>query len=177
MDIPQLLQLVITSYFAGERNEMILIISTAIAASIVTIYLSSRIPSPLIRALNITVISAALLLAITALSLLIRDAAIQENLLSGLSTEQILLLLSAELQRINVIIDKYHVYRYISALLAIMSLLGVCISRHRYVHGVAAGLLLLVIAQLTIDHYSENRALRYQQALTQLLYSLQATSN
>ena len=37
--------------------------------------------------------------------------------------------------------------------------------------GISIGLILLSIAQLAIDHYSENRAIQYQSQLFHALYS------
>jgi hypothetical protein len=42
-----------------------------------------------------------------------------------------------------------------------IALAAVALSRRAWVNGAAAGVLLLVIAQVMIDHYSEARALRY----------------
>ena len=41
------------------------------------------------------------------------------------------------------------------------ALLILALSRQPWLHGVAAGMLLLVVAQVVIDRYSENRATSY----------------
>jgi hypothetical protein len=69
------------------------------------------------------------------------------------------------------VIRKYPLYRITAMVLGLVALIAVATLRRSAVVGVAAGLLVLVVAQWTIDHYSEERARRYhallEEALTQ----------
>jgi asparagine N-glycosylation enzyme membrane subunit Stt3 len=56
------------------------------------------------------------------------------------------------------VIRKYPYYRVAALGLGVVALAAVALSRRGWVNGAAAGVLLLVVAQATIDHYSEGRA-------------------
>jgi hypothetical protein len=53
----------------------------------------------------------------------------------------------------------------LAAAIALLALLGLVLSGRGWIHGVAAGLLMLVVAQVLIDHYSEHRAADYLRKL------------
>jgi hypothetical protein len=59
------------------------------------------------------------------------------------------------------VIRKYPYYRIGALGLGLFALVAVAVSRRAWVNGAAAGLLLVVVAQVGIDHYSEARAMRY----------------
>jgi preprotein translocase subunit SecY len=72
---------------------------------------------------------------------------------------------TGEAERIRVVISKYKYYRYGAAVIGLIAIAGFLTSDRGRVHGVAAGLLLLVPAQVMIDHFSEQRAHIYLQQL------------
>jgi hypothetical protein len=67
------------------------------------------------------------------------------------------------------VIRKYPLYRYAAIVLGLVALIAVVTMRRSAVVGAAAGLLVLVVAQWTIDHYSEERARRYDALLGEAL--------
>ena len=64
------------------------------------------------------------------------------------------------------VIGKYAVYRRAVAVIAMLGLLALLISNRSWVHGVSAGFLTLAIAQVLIDHFSQERAEDYSRALS-----------
>jgi hypothetical protein len=63
------------------------------------------------------------------------------------------------------VIRKYPSYRRVALGLAVLALVGVAATRIGWVNGAAAGILVLVVAQTVVDHYSEARAIRYAREL------------
>ncbi|MGQ0709555.1 MAG: hypothetical protein ACT4NV_07360 [Rhodoferax sp.] len=129
-------------YFAGERREMLLILAGALVSVLLTGGLYLLVRDGFTKALLITVIIAACLLSVSAISLLNRDPKLHDGLVS------------------------------VSFVLALIACSGVFVSRAAWVHGAAVGLLLVVVAQLAIDHYSQARAERYLGQLHVALSSL-----
>lgn len=123
------------------------------------LWLSSR--SDFALAFVVTVLAAAALLSATGASLLVRDKGLSTALRQGIGSPQQASVGSTERERIQGVISKYRYYRYGAAVFAALSLLGLLFSHRGWVHGSAAGLLLLVVAQVLIDHFSEQRARLY----------------
>ncbi|UTV98427.1 hypothetical protein KDW99_14300 [Marinomonas rhizomae] len=165
------IQSAINAYFLGERNEMISIIVGSVMVSTCIILLNRKYQRNLIKSISWSVSASGLLLSATAISLLFRDAELRNTLLSGLSASHTTELLTTELQRINTVVGKYRIYQCVSAGIIVSSLFAVFFSKHSTVRGISIGLILLSIAQLAIDHYSENRAIQYQNQLFHALYS------
>ena len=63
------------------------------------------------------------------------------------------------------VIAKYPSYRYAALGLGLLAIVAVALTRRGWVVGAAAGVLVLLVAQLAIDHYSEARATRYAEQL------------
>lgn len=82
-------------------------------------------------------------------------------LVSGVQSANAKTILATETRRVADFIKKYPYYRYGVLFLGLLALAAVAITRQGWVNGAAAGVLLLVVAQLTIDHYSETRAIRH----------------
>lgn len=110
-----------------------------------------------------------LLLASTAVSLLIRDNALKNNLLSNINGAETQSRLKKEADRIEVIIYNYPTYRLVSIGLIILMLASVLVFKNEAVYGIFVGVLIFAAAQLTIDHYSEKRAVAYKVVLYQSL--------
>jgi hypothetical protein len=165
-------QTAVQNYFAGERNEMLVIlgVSAVLAMSAFALYYSSG--TGLAKAFLITVLVCAGLMSATAFSLMIRANKAPDNLVAGIGSEQGKQIVAGERERIAVVISKYRYYRYGAAVLGALALAGLLLSSREWIHGVAAGLLLLVVAQVLIDHFSEARAHIY---LAQL-FSMNSTS-
>lgn len=53
--------------------------------------------------------------------------------------------------------------------------MALALTKKPWAHGVAVGLLLMVVAQVVIDHYSERRAHRYHGELAELQRAARAT--
>lgn len=158
------IQATVLDYFAGERQEMSLILGGSLLLSALALWLWTATCTGFAAVLAITVIVTAILFSATALSLFVRDRGLSASLLQTAGLHQADRLV-AERGRIVVVVSKYPYYRYTSGVIAFIALLGLTLSSRGWVHGLAAGLLLLVVAQVLIDHYSEQRAATYLKRL------------
>jgi hypothetical protein len=156
----------VQTYFAGERNEMLSIlgVSAVLAIAAFALYYSSG--TGLAKAFLITVVVCASLMSATALSLMIRDSKAPDNLVASIRSVHGKRVVAGERDRITVVISKYKYYRYGAAVLGALALAGLLLSSRDWIHGLAAALLLLVVAQVLIDHFSEARAHTYQTQLS-----------
>lgn len=158
---PEMLQMAIRDYFRGERQEMLTILAGALLLTLVAAALYAILRDGFAKGFTVVVVLAALLLTGTAASLLRRDrqleARLQAEVRSASATEAV----RTEAERVAEIVRKYPYYRYAALALGLTALAAVATTRHGWIDGAAAGLLLLIVAQLTIDHYSERRATRY----------------
>lgn len=163
------LQTAVLEYFAGEGHESLLIVAVSVSIAIPALWLWLETRSAFSAAFAATVLAAALLLSATAVSLLVRDKGLSSELVRGISSPQQVSLVQAERERIDVVISKYKYYRYGAAMLAVIGLLALLLSDRPWLHAVAAALLLLVVAQVLIDHYSEHRASVYFAKLSEVI--------
>jgi hypothetical protein len=161
VDTSAALQAAIRDYFRGEHSEMLLILagSVVLAASATWLWLATR--TSFSMAFMAMVLVAAGLLSTTAGSLLVRDKGLEAALTQGLASERREQVRKQELDRIEVVVSKYRYYRYGAAAIGTLGLLGLLLTHRAWVHGVAAGVMVLVAAQVVIDHFSENRARQY----------------
>jgi hypothetical protein len=162
---PGTLVLAIENYFRGERQEMFAILggSLAVLAAAVSLYAVAR--DGFSRGFGVTTLVVALLLSSMAVSLLRRDGPQRERLLAGVRGPEASAVVRAEAARVDAVIRKYPAYRHAALALGLLALLAGALVRRGWVGGVAAGILLLVVAQAAIDHYSEARARRYAGSL------------
>ena len=165
-DIVLLLQRTVAEYFAGERKEMLLILSGSFVIAALAIWLWATTRNGFATAFAITVITFAVLLSATAVSLLVRDKELSSTLVQAIETDRQVSTITAERERIGMVLSKYPYYRYAAGVIALIALLGLTFSARGWIHGVAAGLMLMVVAQVLIDHYSEQRADNYFQKLS-----------
>ena len=163
--LPSALQVAVLEYFAGERREMVSMIAGAVilSAAVLWLYLSARTGFAL--ALLATVLLFATLMSAGAVSLLARDATSSPALVRSLQQENHYSVVTNEAERIHVVISKYKYYRYGAAAIGLLAIAGLLTIQRGWMHGVAAGLLLLAPAQVIIDHFSERRAHIYLQQL------------
>lgn len=159
------LQALIREYFKGEYNEMMLIFAASAALTCIAVWLWVATRSGFALGFGVTVLATAMLLCGTAASLLVRDKGLVEELTLSIGKPQQSQVLAKERARIEVVVSKYRYYRYSAAVLAALSVLGLLLTSRGWVHGVVTGLLLLVVAQVVIDHFSEQRATQYLAAL------------
>jgi hypothetical protein len=164
------LQLAVGEYFSGEYSEMLFILAgSALLAALATwLWLASR--SGFAIGFGATVLVSAALLAGMAVSLLVRDKALSSTVTQGVSSPHGGQMVAEEVARLETVVSKYRYYRYGAAVLAALSLLGLIVTSRGWVHGVAAGLLLVVVAQVVIDHFSEHRARLYLARLSTPAY-------
>lgn len=160
------IQAAVLDYFAGERREMLLILGGSLLVTALTLWLWMVTRTGFAAAFAITVVAAAILFSGTAVSLLVRDKALSNTVMKATGPEIQAATLAAERVRIAVVLSKYPYYRYAAAGIALVALLGLMLSSHGWIHGVAAGLFILVVAQVLIDHYSERRGASYLESLT-----------
>lgn len=167
-DVESVVQVAVSEYFFGERQEMIIIIATffAVIVSSLCLLYYSRTSFMIAFAGIVTVFGG--MASAGAVSLIVRDRAISAELGTKLAGSARLDRLAVEEERIKVVLSKYQRYRYAAAILALISIGGVAFSQRGWVHGLAAALLLLVVGQMLVDHYSEQRALLYHSRLPQL---------
>ena len=159
------IQTMVLDYFAGERQEMLLIVGGSLLFSVLALCLWSVTRTGFSSAFAITVLATAILFSATAFSLSVRDRSLSTSLVQAVGTPQQTANLAAERERIAVVVSKYPYYHYASGVIALIAVLGFVFSSRGWVHGLAAGLLLLVVAQVLIDHYSEQRATCYLKRL------------
>lgn len=151
----------VVEYFAGERREMFIILVGSAVAVLPPLALLAVGRDGFAKTLTLTVVFAAFLLCGAAASLLARDGALKAQLLSQLSSPARQAAITTERERMVVVVSKYKYYRYGACVLGLVALAALALSRQGWMHGIAAGLLLLVFAQTLIDHYSERRARHY----------------
>jgi hypothetical protein len=165
MIVPNDTQLAVLEYFSGERREMVLILcgSAILSALVFWMWITTRTGFAL--AFAATVLASAILFSATAVSLLQRDKGISAAIVQGIDTGQHASTIAAERERISVVLSKYRYYRYAASAIAVLALC-LMLSVRQWVHGLAAGLLLLVSVQVLIDHFSERRADVYFERLT-----------
>lgn len=160
------LQVAVREYFNGEHREMLFILAGSALLVSLAAWLWQGTRSTFAMAFGVTVLVAAALLSATAASLLVRDKALANTLQQGARSPHRDQVVTDEIQRIETVVSKYHYYRYGAAALAALSVLGLFLSSRGWVHGIAAGLLLVVVAQVAIDHFSEQRARQYLSRLS-----------
>lgn len=165
-DLTTSLQAAVSSYFAGERREGVLIIAGALLIAAFAVWLWAATRSSFAVSFGATVVLSSALLAATAGSLLVRDKPLAESLLQGIASKERTTVTADEHGRVGIILSKYRYYRNGATILAALGILGLLLSDRPRVHGISAGLLLLVVAQILIDHYSERRARIYHEHLS-----------
>lgn len=169
MNAQSQIQEAVRLYFQGERGEMYLILAGSAAVLGLAFWLYSAYRGSFTRVFGLSAVFVALLVSATAVSLLFRDKPHEAALLTALNGEAAPTAAQVELQRVQVIISKYPIYRYSCAGLALLGLIAAVIWRTGASGGLAAGLLLMLAAQVLIDHYSEKRANIYAAQLTAFL--------
>jgi hypothetical protein len=125
---------------------------------------SNEGPEPLCdvaRGFGLVALVVAVLLSTTVISLMRRDAPHQDRLTVGVRSGDATVIVAGETSRMAEVIGRYPSYRIAALGLGALALLAVALSRRGWVNGAAAGVLVLVVAQVVIDHYSEARARRY----------------
>ena len=152
--------------------EIWLTLSGALLVSVLALWLWITTRTGFATAFAITAVAATVLLSGAAASLLVRGNGLSTTIVQVLGTEQQEASLATERKRISVVRSKYPYYRYASCVIALIALLGLALSNRAWIHGFAAGLLLLVVAQTVIDHYSEQRAEHYFERLSMSTESL-----
>lgn len=155
------MQLAVSEYFGGEFNEMLFILAgSALLVGLATwLWFATR--SGFAKAFGTTVLLAAALFSATAVSLMVRDKGLSNSLVQVANSPHRGQVVEQELKRIDTVVSKYRYYRYGAAVLAALSVIGMLLTHRGWVHGIAAGLLLVVVAQVFIDHFSEQRARHY----------------
>lgn len=159
-------QQAVSEYFGGEFNEMLFILvgSALLVGLAAWLWIATR--SGFAKAFGTTVLVAAALFSATAVSLMVRDKDLSNSLVQVASSPNRGQVVAKELERIDTVVSKYPYYRYGAAVFAALSVMGLLLTRRGWVHGIAAGLLLVVAAQVVIDHFSEQRARQYLSRLS-----------
>jgi membrane-associated PAP2 superfamily phosphatase len=159
----------IHSYFRGERQEMIAILAGSLLLVLAAsgLWLAAR--DGFSRGFGIAAVVVALALSTTAVSLLLRDPPHEARLAAAVKGPGASAAIAAEADRMAEVVRTYPIYRGAALALGLLALLAVALSRRGWVAGAAAGVLLLVVAQWTIDHYSEERASAYARRLDEAL--------
>ena len=158
--------LAMAQYFDGERREMYAIVAGSLVCVGLALCLLLVARDGFAKGLMVVVVISAGLLSATAGSLLVRDAALRTELQLHFRSETAPQAVDGERKRLAVIIANYKYYRYAAFVLGFLALLAFVASQRGWVHGAAAGVLVLVLAQVVIDHYSKHRAQQYLEQLT-----------
>jgi hypothetical protein len=156
-----LLTAAIAAYFRGERHEMYAILAGSIGLVLAAAALHAVARDGFSRGFGVAALVLAAVLGATAVSLLRRDSPHQASLEAGMQGTDAPRVAAAEAARMEEVIRKYPYYRWAALGLGLAALAAAAATRRGWIAGAAAGVLLLVVAQLTIDHYSEARARRY----------------
>ena len=151
----------VQAYFAGERHEGFAILGFLVALVLVAGSLHAVGRDGFSRGFGIVALLLAILMSPMVVSLMRRDARHQATLVVGLRGEDARAVVTAEVGRMAEVIRKYPYYRVGALGLGALALVAAALSRRAWVNGTAAGVLLIVVAQFMIDHYSEARAVRY----------------
>jgi hypothetical protein len=151
----------IGAYFEGERQEMLAILAFSSGLVLVAGALHLAARDGFSRGFGVAALLLAVILSATAISLLRRDPPHRATLVAGLRGGEARAVVAGEASRMAEVIRRYPRYRLAALGLGAVALAAAASSRRGGVNGAAAGVLLLVLAQLTIDHYSEARAKRY----------------
>lgn len=160
------MQQAVSEYFGGEFNEMRFILSGSVLLVGLAAWLWFATRSGFAMAFGTTVLVAAGLFSATAVSLMVRDKDLSSSLHQVASTSHGSEAVTQEFQRIETVVSKYRYYRYGAAGLAALSVIGLLLTHRGWANGIAAGLLLVVAAQVVIDHFSEQRARQYLSRLS-----------
>jgi hypothetical protein len=160
MDV-DVLTAAIGDYFRGERQEMFAILAGSLGLVLVAATLHAAARDGFSRGFGLTALLLAALLSSMAASLLRRDPPHEAMLVAGLRGAEARAVLAGEATRMDAVLRSYPYYRYAALGLGLAALAAAALWRRGWVAGAAAGVLLLVVAQLAIDHYSESRATRY----------------
>jgi len=155
------LTVAIVAYFKGERQEMFAILAFSAGLVLVAAALLAAARDGFSRGFGVAALVLAGLLSSVAVSLLRRDPPHRAMLVAGLRGGDARGVVAGEASRMAEVIRKYPYYRLAALGLGLLALAAVALSRRGWVNGAAAGVLLLVVAQLAVDHYSEARATRY----------------
>lgn len=152
----------VQAYFAGERHEALAVLGFLVALVLVAGSLHAVGRDGFSRGFGIVALLLAILMSPMVVSLMRRDARHQATLVAGLRSGDASAVVPAEVGRMAEVIRKYPYYRFSALGLGALALAAAALSRRGWVNGAAAGVLVLVVAQFMIDHYSEARAVRYQ---------------
>lgn len=160
------LQAAVLDYFSGERHAMLLILVGAFLMAALAVWMWAATRSSFAIGFSGMVLAVSILLSGMAGGLRVRDRTLSRDIVEGIQSADQTATLKIERQRISTVIGKYAVYRRAVAIVAMLGLLALLLSDRSWVHGVAAGLLTLVIAQVLVDHYSQERAEAYLMAMS-----------
>lgn len=152
----------VQTYFAGERREGFAILGFAVALVVFAGSLQAAGRDGFSRGFGIVALLLAILASSMGVSLMRRDARHQAMLVTGLRGGEASAVVTAEAGRVTEVIRKYPYYRVVALGLGALALAAAALSRRGWVNGAAAGVLVVVVAQFVIDHYSEARAVRYE---------------
>lgn len=159
------LQMATVTYFSAERTQMGLVIGGAIVVAVLAVYLFVSARDVFSRSFMITVLVCASVLGGTAAAMLARGMPYSPHAASSGQNASSGQALTQELSRITTVVNNYQRYRLLAVGIALLALAGLSWPQRPGLHGVAAGFLLLVLAQVIIDHYSESNARRYRDAI------------
>lgn len=151
----------VEAYFTGDRQEMWLILGGSALLLLLAAWLWLATRTGFAAAFAITVLAGTLLFSATAGSLLLRDRVLSAAVIEGVQSERKMSVIEVEHERIVEVVSKYRYYRYGAAIIGLVCMVALPFSSRGWVHGVVAALLLVVIAQVVIDHYSEHRNRNY----------------
>lgn len=151
----------IRDYFRGERQEMLAILIGTLILAVAASALYVVVRDGFAKGFAVTVLLAAVALSSTAVSLLRRDPGLQTALDTAVRSPSIDMAVAAEAARVAEILRRYPYYRAGALVIGLIALAAVAITGRAWVHGAAAGVMILVASQLAIDHYSQQRAAGY----------------
>jgi hypothetical protein len=153
----------IHTYFAGERAELswLLVFCVLLLVTSAVLWWQGDVYA---RGLAVGLLITALVGSSVSIPLLIRDRGTEKRLTAAPERAALI----AEKARMDIVVSKYAVYRYVLVALCGLALAAIVFRPHGFMAGLSTGILILAITVFIVDHYSEQRARRYVSALSEV---------
>ena len=154
----------VQQYFAGEREEMLLLLGFAVLLAIAGMVLLSR-GQQFGRSLGVVLLVASALGATNAVPILLRDQPHRDALLTAVAGDEREEAVALEIERMTGVLNRYPMYRYAYVALLLAAVGTAVMARSQRGYAVAVGLVIIAGTGLVVDQYSERRAVEYHRGL------------
>lgn len=153
------LLLSIAEYFRGERTEAWVLAACALALTIAGIIFIWAVRDGFAVGLGFMLLIGALILGSTSATILVRDPGLQATLASGVArAPERAVTVAMEHARVTRAIGDFGLYTHVFMGLGAFGVGLLLFVEAPLARGFAVGLLIMLVAQVIIDHYGEARA-------------------